>query len=52
MPIFKKPKCSFKYSFRKAMFTKTLLECTLVCLPACLPAEWQFRQTQISELYL
>ena len=38
--------CTFKRSLRMAIFTETTFQSTLVCLSACLPAKWEFCQTQ------
>ena len=38
--------CTSKCSFCRNNHTETTFECTLVCLSVCLPAKWQFRQTQ------
>ena len=40
--------CMSKCSFCKNSRTETTFEFTLVCLSACLPAKWEFRQTQVS----
>ena len=40
--------CTFKRSFCRAIFTKTTFRRTLVCLPA----KWEFRQTQLTSVVI